>query len=714
MKINNFKTNCSIFFIIAFILSPILSWSQGDVIHRKAKSTLTPIEMNIGDTIKYELRNGQVRSMVLEEASADVIITNLHELKTDQQGGGTLYHFTCTVSIDGHPMKMERYVGSQESFYEPYVINGMRIWFDGVSNISEIINLEHGGKDSESKPKKDARFALTDFNDMISPLLYPWYLNKENFIDIRDSYNADDVWMGAYNGFEAHGGLDINMPKGTPNFTPIPIDDHYLFNSLENGDNNNRWRGHHRWENGDLWTIQNHHMQNLLIPEHRPIEAGIHYADAAGVHVGSHEHAHYVFRADTPENGYEVLLDPWIIFWQNFEDNKKSLGDVNASIAAVSPGKTGKAVFFQGAESNAGRKKKELSYYWTFGDGGWSDDINPEYIYVNSGIYPVTLTVDDGAQKASFTQHITIEGSGTESPSLILKAVDEPSFRIRPAHVMDVYGESVQFLPHSLYFLARPTRPKPKRRVVRLQNNGSGILPKAKEPKVKYAAGSADWLTIENEGDKNNQELIIAVDATGLDTGQYSARVEVETPGAVNGKQGFLVQLTIPTYPPAHRETRDVGQEIIDNSDERPHRFYSTPYFWVAPHFKRWEEKGFNNFYLTNGGRPTEGEFARFTPDLEEGQYEISFASETPFDPKRRAMSAGNQQPVNPALNPDVRFRVRVRSKNRDEIVWMEPAKSKIIGTFEFEEGMDGFIEILAGGSRGQVLVDAIIFTKIE
>lgn len=697
--------------IILFFSLP--SWAQDDVIYREAKSTLTPIEMNIGDTVNFKLRNGEVRTMVLLETGADVVITNLNELKRGQPGGATLYHFTSIVSIDGHHMKMERYVGSQESFYEPYVINGMRIWFDGVSKIPEIILAEHGGKDSEAIPNKDARFAITDMSDKIGPVhLYPLYNNERNFINIVDSYNGDDVWMGAYNGFEVHGGLDINMPQGTPNFTPFPIDDHYLFNSLAEGDNNNRWRGIHEWPNGDVWTIQNHHMLNLLIPEHVPIESGIHYADAAGVHVGSNEHAHYVFKTKTQENEHEILLDPWIIFWQVFENNKSRSGEIKASMSFFSPGETGESIFFRSDGSNSGQSDSKLSYYWTFGDGGFSNEANPEYTYLNPGIYSVTLVVDDGAQKASFTQHLTIDGSKINKPGLALKAIDELSFRIRPTQVMDVYDEPVQFTPHTVHFFARATRPKPNEKRIKLVNKGGGILPKA-IPEIFYSEGK-EWLSIEHEGEKNDQELIIAVDATGLSTGVYTAMVQVDSPGAFNSTQGFLVQLTIPTYPPAHGETRDQVQEIIDNSDIRSNRFYSTPYFWVAPRFKRWNEKGYNNFYLTNGGRAVEGQFARFTPDLEAGKYEVFLAEETPFDPKRRAKNEEGQQPVNSNLNPDPRFAVRVRSSGGDEIIWMKPMKSKKIGTFEFEEGMDGFVEILSGGSRGQVLVDAIIFKKAD
>src|SRR5690606_38886258 len=210
-------------------------------------------EMDKGDTLKFKLRNGQIRTMVLLETDADVTITNLSKLLSKQPGGATLYHFSCKVSIDGQVMVMERYVGSQESFYDPYVINGMRVWFDGVSDIFDngIVNEEHG----DCKPSKHARFAVADMNDKVCPELSAFYTNEGNFLDVADCYNGDDVWMGAYNGLEAHGGLDINMPPGTPNFTPFPIDDHYFFDQITNGDVNNRWRGVRKWDNGDVWIF---------------------------------------------------------------------------------------------------------------------------------------------------------------------------------------------------------------------------------------------------------------------------------------------------------------------------------------------------------------------------------------------------------------------------------------------------------------------------
>jgi hypothetical protein len=74
----------------------------------------------------------------------------------------------------------------------------------------------------------------------------------------------------------------------------------------------------HRWPDGAEWVLQSHHIISLLVPEHEPIPAGTHYAEAAGVWVGCHEHSHFVFRVR--DYGDDIYLDPWILFWQMYQD----------------------------------------------------------------------------------------------------------------------------------------------------------------------------------------------------------------------------------------------------------------------------------------------------------------------------------------------------------------------------------------------------------
>lgn len=681
--------------------------------HFKAKDTLTAVELDKGEQCTFTLRNGTKRTLVLEDTDARVLFTNCSELLEIRAGTATLYHISCTVTIDGHRMLMERYVGSQESYYEPYVVNGLRIWFDTVSAVFDkgLINERHG----PCKPRKHARFALCDMTDDICPFeLTDLYDNPADILDAEQSYNGDDMWMGAYNGVEAHGGMDVNMPASTPNYAPFPIDDHHLFSSLTAGGNNNRWRGTHTWKNGDVWTLQNHHVFALRVPEHEPIAAGTHYVDAAGVYSGAHDHAHYVFRVKQAHDQEEIRLDPWILFWQVFENNRTRRGDIRAAIAPLQPGKTGVAMKFSSEGSVAGRHGGALSYYWTFGDGGWSDEETPTHTYTRPGIYPVTLVVDNQVRKATRTQHVTIDGDPVAKPVLTLVADDEPSFRIRPVHMMNTYGRAPTGLPRCLRIVARTSRPSADPRHIQLHNDGGGSLPQADEPAAVYHRGD-DWLDVRHTGKNNAQRLEVRVDARRLPPGMYTATVHVTVPGAVNATQGFLVELLVPISPPMHYSMRNVDQVVVNTTDRRFGRFSCTPYFWVRPEFQRLEQRGYGGeYYMTNGGRAVHGEFARFTPDLREGAYEISFAEETPFEPERRAMSHKGPFPVNPTLNPGSRFMVRIHSRGEDEQVWVEPAKTRTIGAFEFDEGMDGFVDVLAEGSSGQVLLDALVFRRVD
>ena len=99
-----------------------------------ASETLTAVEINHGDTLRFTLCNGDVRTLFLEDTSADIL---------ERNEGGIVYTFTCQVRIDGHPLAMRRYVCTPESFYEPYIINGMRIWPDSVLAIYDRVPMRY-------------------------------------------------------------------------------------------------------------------------------------------------------------------------------------------------------------------------------------------------------------------------------------------------------------------------------------------------------------------------------------------------------------------------------------------------------------------------------------------------------------------------------------------------------------------------------------------
>jgi len=288
-------------------------------VKRKAKDTLTAIEMDIGEIEEFELRSGKIVNIELVATKARILRTSLKELKIEEDGARTDYRFSCVLKVNGREHVLEREVSTQRSFYEPWEIEGTRIWFDAVLDIFDFLEEAHG----ECRPRKQARFGLQDASLRVCPeILHPWCPLPEGGLKIEDCYRGEDCWLGAYNGASAHGGLDLNHPDGTPLWVPLDIHDHFYFNSLEMGHTNNRWRGLHRWPNGAEWIIQGHHMTELTVKEHEPIRKGQQFAWGAGVCYGAVEHSHFVFKIH--DYGETILLDPWILFWQMCQDQTTS------------------------------------------------------------------------------------------------------------------------------------------------------------------------------------------------------------------------------------------------------------------------------------------------------------------------------------------------------------------------------------------------------
>jgi hypothetical protein len=225
----------------------------------------------------------------------------------------------CVLDIDGRSVELVRWVGSQQSFYEPWVIMGVRIWLDAVDDLFELLTETHG----ECRPRRTVRLALQDATLRVCPvLLHPWCPLPDGRLRIDQCYDGNDCWLGPYFGAEAHGGLDINHQAGTPIWAPVAIDEQGLFESLAAGDANNRWRGYHRWDDGSEWILQVHHVTAVHPPAEKPVPAGSHLADGAGVAVGAHEHSHFQFAVVEPgdSRAQAIRLDPWILFWQMYQD----------------------------------------------------------------------------------------------------------------------------------------------------------------------------------------------------------------------------------------------------------------------------------------------------------------------------------------------------------------------------------------------------------
>lgn len=300
---------------------------------KHARPTLTPVELNHGETLRFVLRNGARTDITLRNTGWEVVSSTLMDPAAllaappkavgnehvGREGAITVYRFFCELEINGRPHVLEREVPSQKSFYEPWVIDGTRIWFDAISSMFQsdggFLLEKDAAHGVPCRPLKKARFALQDATlDICPEPLHPWLPPEYGVVKIENCYRGEDCWMGTYNGIHAHGGLDINHPAGTPLYVPVDLDDQFYFNSLATGANNNRWRGIRRWDDGSEWIIQAHHMTALTVPEHTPLKRGTQFALGGGVLSGYADHSHFVFRI--AEGGASWFLDPWILFWR--------------------------------------------------------------------------------------------------------------------------------------------------------------------------------------------------------------------------------------------------------------------------------------------------------------------------------------------------------------------------------------------------------------
>lgn len=303
-------------------------------LEQQARPTLTAVELDHGDELAFTLHTGETRRIRLVSTRATIDSTSrpyplagsgerpdlvLAEQLPLDYAARMVLRMHCTLEIDGEHVELVRWVGNQKSFSPPWSISGMMIWFDAADALFGYLSETHGA----CRPRKAARFAVWDAADRICPpLLHPWCPMPPESLRITDAYAGSDCWMGPYAGAEAHGGLDINHPAGTPIWAPLSLDSQGLFASLAGGDSNNRWRGTRRWDDGSLWTIQVHHVIDVAPQDGAPVEAGTLVARGAGVAVGAYEHSHFTFAVTEPGATDDDLirLDPWLLFWQMYRD----------------------------------------------------------------------------------------------------------------------------------------------------------------------------------------------------------------------------------------------------------------------------------------------------------------------------------------------------------------------------------------------------------
>lgn len=692
--INLLKKHRTLFIFCVLTLFINILTIKAETISIKAKKTLTVVELNAGDIIEYELQSGRIVNLKLIESNSEVIFSTVELPGQGNDDDASVFKMECVINIDGQDLEMKRYVPVQESFYEPYNVNGLRIWFDAVKSVDRLYNENHG----DCLPKKEVRLALHDASLPISPEeITTWCNLPYNYPDVKHSYRGEDTWLGTYYGSDLHGGLDINMPSNSPLWAPLSFDNNFTFNSIKSGHNNNRWRALKHWDNGDIWIVQTHHHNELIVPEFKEIRKGTKYAHSAGTLAGSHTHTHFVFKVKQP-NFEEFYMDPWIIHWQILENKKEKSNALKAEIKSLNPGVTGETIQFDGTTSKVGLNTLTPDFYWSFGDGGSSIAQKPMHIYQDPGIYPVTLTLFDGVNYSTITQHIVINGESTKFPEFKVTQENNRSFAVRRAWEMDSYNNSEIMLPNTVSFtLPHYHKKETEAQEISINFINSAGFSGSRYPyrlEVNYIHGY-NWLDFEVKNISNNSmniKLIPKIENLNTQEGKSEAYLVIHDNGFINSPSLVKVEVDF-------SRTVNKSSIIIDDQDVN---CIKSNYFWLTnklnPELGLGWSKCIGESFLMSSGN-SESDFIRYLPKVSEGKYRVSLYS--------------------PLYDQDVitkkieGFNVIINSKNGIQKKWVKPNDTKIIGEFDFNSG-DGYIEIISKGAKGLIIADAILLEKVE
>jgi hypothetical protein len=99
---------------------------------RQIRDTLTAVEMDVGDELRFVAGDGRARSIVLRETGASVDHTTLKQLGEPEPGAMTRFRFHAVFEIDGQRLTLEREAPTARSFYEPTEVAGLWLWLDAV------------------------------------------------------------------------------------------------------------------------------------------------------------------------------------------------------------------------------------------------------------------------------------------------------------------------------------------------------------------------------------------------------------------------------------------------------------------------------------------------------------------------------------------------------------------------------------------------------
>lgn len=139
--------------------------SSGHVYEFNAKNTITVVELDESDEVRYKLQTGRIVHLKIVRSRSEIVFSTIDLPAKGSPTDASVFKMKCLVNIDGHDLNLTRFAPVQESFDEPYYINGLIIWFDALKSLNQFYNENHG----DCLPNKQVRIALHDATLPICP-----------------------------------------------------------------------------------------------------------------------------------------------------------------------------------------------------------------------------------------------------------------------------------------------------------------------------------------------------------------------------------------------------------------------------------------------------------------------------------------------------------------------------------------------------------------
>jgi hypothetical protein len=198
-----------------------------------------------------------------------------------------------------------------------------------------------------------------------------------------------------------------------------------------------------------------------------------------------------------------------------------------------------------------------------------------------------------------------------------------------------------------------------------------------------------DWLKLSPSmfGDSLILEIHPQTDKMIKKHGFYEAYLLVYHEEFINSPHYVKVRVDFPWQKPSNGKLVYHDESLNQKSD----------YFWLSPEFPFNWSKGQKGNFMINGMKGI-GEYLRYVPYLEKGNYQVSLVSPAYAYPELAHLLGT--------------YDVWVRHVDGKEKIRVNPSEKLEIGQFSMDE--HSYVEVVSDGEDGLILMDAVFFEAVD